>query len=119
MKLGIISDNIIEDNSLKNFIIHYGNPTNTYKNIYEFKKENISIIAYLNKKKLIYKAQFSFYKSKINLSSLKTKLLDFQLIKQTSHSSGSSITYKEKNETIKFNNNTKRNIRSYEVRWEL
>lgn len=117
-ELNIIPEKLQNNNKLSNFIVHYGKPVSHFKNLYEFKSNNTNVIAYADEMKNVYRAEFRYYKSKISYEKLKKALVKFEKIKTKGHASGRTFSYKSNNETILFNNNSKQNLNSYEVKWK-
>ncbi len=116
--LNILDKSLVKDHSLSDFTKYYGVHKRRYKNIYHFEKDRINTIVYVNERKVVYKAELQFYKSTISFTSLAKKLNKFTKLKNTAHSSGRFLTYKDKNETIRFHNNSNLSLDSYEVSWE-
>ena len=116
--LDILDKSLITDHSLSSFTKYYGEHRSRYKNIYYFKKDRVNVIAFVDDKNIVYKAELQFFRSKITYQSLKEKLNGFKRHKVVGHSQGRYLIYKDSNESVRFYKNSSLSIDNYEVSWE-
>ena len=92
----------------------YGEPVQKSENNIEYKWNGQPIIVELKNKK-IHKITYSFFKSKHNIGNLSEYLKNYKYIKSNAHIS--NHIFAKENIIIKFNDNSKKNIKLMQLIW--
>jgi hypothetical protein len=105
-----------KSNSLNEYEKLYGKAQKVDKDHLKIKNKDFEIYLDLKNNKII-KTEFRFYKSNKTLSQYKNKLEDYQYLKNRGHLGGRELYFVKDNQTIIFNNNSKKNLKAVIIRW--